>query len=62
MFRGLAEKAGKGSMALGMTNMDVSRAKEASRTMADPELRQLGAEDVQRWLAYWRKVGLFGRA
>jgi len=62
MFRGMAGNVGKGRRALGMADMDVSRAKEASGTMADPEMRQLGADDVQRWLAYWRKVGLFARA
>ncbi|KZT73709.1 acetyl-CoA synthetase-like protein [Daedalea quercina L-15889] len=58
MFRGVAENAGKGRRALGLPYMDVSRAKDASPTLADPELRQLSAEDVHRWLAYWRKVGL----
>ncbi|EPT05593.1 hypothetical protein FOMPIDRAFT_1044912 [Fomitopsis schrenkii] len=62
MFRGMGEIAGRGRRALGMADMDVSRAKAASPTLADPELRQLGAGDAQAWLAYWRKVGLFSQA
>ncbi|KZT73708.1 acetyl-CoA synthetase-like protein [Daedalea quercina L-15889] len=59
MFRGMAMQVGQGRRALGMADMDVARAKAASPTLADPGLRQLSVEDVQRWLAYWRKVGLF---
>ncbi|KAI0734153.1 hypothetical protein C8Q72DRAFT_770789 [Fomitopsis betulina] len=62
MFRGMGEKAGRGRRALGMADMDVERAKAASPTLADPELRQLGAGDAHAWLAYWRKVGLFFEA
>ena len=40
---------------------DVARATAASPTLADPQLRQLGAADVQAWVAYWRKVGLFSQ-
>ncbi|KAH9834865.1 uncharacterized protein C8Q71DRAFT_797672 [Rhodofomes roseus] len=61
-FRGILLQEDKGRMALGMANMDISRAKEASPTLADPRLRQLSVEDVTRWIAYWRKVGLFTRA
>ena len=59
MYRGMGEKVGRGRRALGMADMDVARATAASPTLADPELRQLGATDVQAWLVYWRKVGLF---
>ena len=62
MYRGMGEKAGRGRRALGMADMDVARATAASPTLADPELRQLGAPDVQAWIAYWRKVGLFAQA
>ena len=61
-FREMRLQTDKGKMALGTADMDVSRAKEASPTLADPGLRQIGVEDVKRWVAYWRKVGLFTRA
>jgi len=62
MFRGMLQKEGgqERRMALGMADMDVRLAKGASPTLADPEVRQLSAEDVRRWVAYWRKVGLLG--
>ncbi|TFY65192.1 hypothetical protein EVJ58_g2123 [Rhodofomes roseus] len=62
MFRGMLQKEGKekGRMALGLADMDVSLARAASSTLADRAVRQLGAEDVRRWVAYWRKVGLLG--
>ncbi|KAH9917018.1 uncharacterized protein B0H18DRAFT_1123857 [Fomitopsis serialis] len=61
MFRGMAQNEGQERrMALGLADMDVSLAKGASPTLADPDVRQLGAEDVTRWAAYWRKVGLLG--
>ena len=59
MYRGMGLQVGRGRRALGMADMDVARAVAASPTLADTELRQLSAADVQAWLAYWRKVGLF---
>ncbi|KAH9912112.1 acetyl-CoA synthetase-like protein [Fomitopsis serialis] len=61
-FREIRLQTDKGKMTLGTADMDVSRAKEASPTLADPGLRQIGVEDVKRWVAYWRKIGLFARA
>lgn len=61
MYRGMGEKVGRGRRALGMADMDVVRATAASATLADADLRQLGAADVQAWLAYWRKVGLLSQ-
>ena len=61
MYRAMGEKVGRGRRALGMAGMDVARATAASPMLADPELRQLGAADVQAWVAYWRKVGLFSQ-
>ncbi|KZT73191.1 acetyl-CoA synthetase-like protein [Daedalea quercina L-15889] len=60
MFRGMLQKEGKakGRIALAMADMDVRLAQAASPTLADPAVRQLSAEDVKRWVAYWRKVGL----
>ncbi|KAI0926228.1 putative NRPS-like protein biosynthetic cluster [Taiwanofungus camphoratus] len=61
LFKGMAKSASDTSarLALGMAELAVTRAVAASPTLADPDARQLGAEDVKRWLGYWRKVGLF---
>ena len=34
--------------------LSVSRALKASSTLANPELQPLGAEDVEKWLSYWK--------
>ncbi|CCM00767.1 uncharacterized protein FIBRA_02808 [Fibroporia radiculosa] len=60
MFKAIGASLQSGTMALGFHDIPASRALEASPTLADPELRQLGEEDVQRWLAYWQRAGLFG--
>lgn len=44
--------------ALGFPHIDITQAVAASTTLSDPELHQLDAGDVARWLGYWRKVGL----
>ncbi|PCH36322.1 hypothetical protein WOLCODRAFT_108541 [Wolfiporia cocos MD-104 SS10] len=33
------------------------KAKKASKTFGDENLPTLGAQDVEKWVAYWRKVG-----
>ena len=44
--------------AMGFPDLEVTQAVASSPTLADPDLRQLDAGDVVRWLAYWRGVGL----
>lgn len=60
-FRGMAEKQ-SGRMAMGLPDLSVSQAVAGSPTLADPNIRQLGEVDVKRWIAYWRKVGVFSDA
>ncbi|PCH42382.1 acetyl-CoA synthetase-like protein [Wolfiporia cocos MD-104 SS10] len=61
-YRGLGVKtdAESSTLALGMADMEVQKAVEASSTLADVQVRQLGPQDVHQWIAYWRKAGLFG--
>lgn len=56
-FRGQALRMSSSPNAMGWPGMDTIYAVRASRTLADPALRQLGEEDVRRWLLYWRRVG-----
>ncbi|KZT07586.1 acetyl-CoA synthetase-like protein [Laetiporus sulphureus 93-53] len=58
-YRGLAEKGSDTRLAIGFGDLDVTRAVKVSPTLGDPNLRQLGAEDVKRWIAYWHRVGQF---
>ncbi|OSX58824.1 hypothetical protein POSPLADRAFT_1151619 [Postia placenta MAD-698-R-SB12] len=57
-FRGVAGKLDIARMAMGMPALSIEQAVARSPTLADHTIRQLGEEDVKRWLAYWRKVGL----
>lgn len=57
-FRSLQRTTTSSYSALNWPDPDVALAKQASPTLDDPNLRQLGPEDVRKWLAYWRKVGL----
>jgi len=57
-FRSLTKAVTASRAALNWPDPDVTEAVKASPTLANPELRQIGAEDVRRWLEYWRKVGL----
>ncbi|THU87157.1 acetyl-CoA synthetase-like protein [Dendrothele bispora CBS 962.96] len=65
-YKGLAETQAKSSSAtstsgqaeggleaFGFPEIEIERAKKLSETLADPEVRQLGEEDVERWLKYW---------
>ncbi|KAF9803968.1 hypothetical protein IEO21_09506 [Rhodonia placenta] len=58
-FRGVAVKLDIARMAMGMPALSIEQAVARSPTLADHTIRQLGEEDVKKWLAYWRKVGLF---
>jgi len=40
--------------AFGMVEIETKQAVRLSKTLADPGLAQLGEEDVNRWLSYWR--------
>lgn len=44
--------------AFGLQRMDVTQAMSVSPTLADPDLLQLGVQDVKRWLQYWEQDGL----
>lgn len=58
-YRNVAERVNSASHALGMVKLDLTEALKASPTLADPDLRQLRVQDAQRWIAYWRKTGMF---
>ncbi|KAF9803969.1 hypothetical protein IEO21_09507 [Rhodonia placenta] len=53
-FRGITEKLGATRMSMGLPDLEVKQAMAGSPTLRAPDLRQLGGEDVERWLAYWR--------
>lgn len=57
-FKGIVIKGSSSGEAMGFPSLAVTKALEASPTLANPSLRQLGVDDVKRWLAYWRKVDL----
>ncbi|KAK7453562.1 hypothetical protein VKT23_001446 [Stygiomarasmius scandens] len=40
--------------AFGIVEIETKQAVRLSKTLADPGLAQLGEEDVNRWLSYWR--------
>jgi hypothetical protein len=40
-----------------LPSVDVSRASAQSKTLGDPGLKQLGADDVNKWVMYWKRVG-----
>jgi len=64
-FRAQVHKTASGRVALRWPDVEVREAVKGSLTLADPNLRQVGADDVKRWLGYWRKVGFLsgeGRA
>ncbi|THV08158.1 acetyl-CoA synthetase-like protein [Dendrothele bispora CBS 962.96] len=59
-YQGMAAKYNGGSHeqaeleeAFGMTLIRNENAKRLSKTLADPDVPQLGQEDLMRWLAYW---------
>lgn len=56
-FKDIAAKSGS-TNAMGFPALAVKQAVAASATLADPALPQVDADDVRRWLAYWRGVQL----
>lgn len=47
------------SEAMGFPSLATTEAVAASPTLSDPSLRQLTPEDVHRWIARWKKAGLW---
>ena len=43
--------------AMGLPMLEVVRALEAAPSLRPEALPQLSAEDVERWVGYWRRVG-----
>ncbi|PCH44811.1 NAD(P)-binding protein [Wolfiporia cocos MD-104 SS10] len=60
-YQDFFETLDTGRMALGFPNVEVTQTLRASPTLAEPTLRDVGAEDARRWLAYWRRVGMLER-
>lgn len=40
------------------TRLEVKEAVRASKTLGNPDLPTLGSTDAERWLNYWRRVGV----
>lgn len=58
-YRSIVARVNSGPNALGMVNLDLKEALQASSTLGSPELKQLQIQDARRWLMYWRKMGTF---
>ena len=43
--------------AMGLPMLDVAHALEAAPSLREETLPQLSADDVERWIGYWRRVG-----
>lgn len=56
-FRSASTNGDQATEAMGMSRLDLTQAMQASPTLRDGELRQIGTSDVEGWLAYWRKTG-----
>jgi hypothetical protein len=56
-FREASVDFGPSTGARGMPSLSLERAKKASQTFGDLNLRQLSSEDVNHWLWYWKSVG-----
>jgi len=56
-FRTLHKNMRDGARAMGFPAWDGPRGVAASPTLSDPDVAQLGAEDVRRWVNYWKRVG-----
>lgn len=55
-FRAASMDADDSKEAMGLPRLELVNAREVSRTLKDETLRQIGKEDVERWLSYWRDV------
>ena len=42
--------------AMGLPRLELVHAQEVSHTLNDENLRQIGRDDVERWLVHWRDV------
>ncbi|KAF5351512.1 hypothetical protein D9758_007194 [Tetrapyrgos nigripes] len=42
---------------LGLPSLSTARTVESSHTLKTLTQRQLGSEDVEKWIGYWRKIG-----
>jgi hypothetical protein len=59
IFAGLAKSStmkDESREAFGFAKLEIDNMIAMSKTLADPELPQLGEEDVRRWLEYWKLV------
>ncbi|TFY68026.1 hypothetical protein EVJ58_g1265 [Rhodofomes roseus] len=56
-FKTIIKPGAIGSQDLAMTN-----AMGASPSLSDPNVRQVGEDDVRKWIAYWRRVGLLSNS
>ncbi|PCH45139.1 NAD(P)-binding protein [Wolfiporia cocos MD-104 SS10] len=61
VYQNLLATLNTGRMAMGLPDVEITQTLRASPTLADPTLRDVGAEDVRAWLAYWRRVGKLER-
>jgi len=57
-YRSLEERSSSSRMSVGFPEVDITQALKLSSTLADPNLRQISAMDIRRWLEYWYSVGL----
>ncbi|KAL6306740.1 hypothetical protein BKA93DRAFT_894740 [Sparassis latifolia] len=51
-----------GALAMGFPDLSIKHAMALSPTLADPQIRELGPDDVRKWLTYWRQLGVFSTA
>lgn len=40
------------------TRLEIKEAARASRTLGDPGLPTLGSADANRWMSYWKQIGV----
>ena len=55
-FRMSSMDAGDHKEVMGLPRLELVRAQKISHTLNDKNLRQIGRDDVERWLAHWRDV------
>lgn len=60
-YRRASMNGGSSMEAMGTQILSLEDAKKASVTMRDENLKQLGSENVKRWLAYWRSTGFLSK-
>ena len=56
-FRSVSTHAKGSTTGLGIRQLDSEVSRRLSKTLADPDVPQLGEKDVKGWLEYWRGVG-----